>query len=133
MDSLPRKLDERRTMLRISPRSPRSAWSGINKAHAEAARAEGRMTPAGEAAIARAQANGMWSHLDDVERLEVPEDLARALGPARAAWDAYPDTVKRGALEWIKAARRAATRERRVAGAARAAAAGERPAPFARG
>ena len=105
-------------MLRISPRSPRSAWSGVNKAHAGAARAEGRMTPAGEAAIAAAQANGMWSFLDDVERLEVPDDLAQALGPARAAWDAYPDTVKRGTLEWIKTARRAPTRER--------------PTPFAR-
>ena len=133
VDSLPRKLDEGRTMLRISPRSPRSAWSGVNKAHVEAARADGRMTPAGEAAIAAAQANGMWAFLDDVERLEVPDDLARALGPARGAWDAYPDSVKRGTLEWIKTARRAPTRDRRVAEVARAAAAGERPPPSARG
>ena len=133
VDSLPRALDAERTMLRISPRSPRSAWSGVNKAHAEAARAEGRMTPAGEAAIAAAEESGLWSFLDDVERLEVPEDLARALGSVRPAWDAYPDSVKRGVLEWIKTARRVATRERRVAEVARAAVAGERPAPFARG
>lgn len=131
-------------MLRISPRGPRSAWSGINKAHVEAARAEGRMTPAGEAAIAAARAGGMWDFLDDVERLEVPGDLARALGTAagggaahpgrtaRDGWDAYPDSVKRGTLEWIKSARTAPTRARRVDEVARAAAAGERPAPFAR-
>ena len=132
VDSLPRKLDAERTMLRISPRSPRSAWSGINKRHAEAARAAGRMTPAGEAAIEAAQAAGLWDFLDDVERLEVPEDLAAALGGARGGWDAYPDSVKRGTLEWIKTARTAPTRARRVAEVARAAAAGQRPKPFAR-
>ena len=175
VDSLPRKLDEGRTMLRISPRGPKSAWSGVNKRHAKAARAEGRMTPAGEAAIEAAKTNGMWTFLDDVERLEVPDDLAAALrsarndngesaldggsggggtargdegapgggsgarartarrdGAARDGWDAYPDSVKRGALEWIKQAATAPTRARRVAEAARAAAAGERPAPFAR-
>ena len=132
VDSLPRKLDAERTMLRVSPRNPGSAWSGINKAHAEAARAEGRMTKAGEAAIERARAKGMWDFLDDVERLEVPDDLAAALGDARPAWDAYPDSVRRGALEWVKRARTPPTRAGRVAEVARAAAAGQRPAPFAR-
>ncbi len=156
VDSLPRKLDEARTMLRISPRDPKSAWSGVNKRHAEAARAEGRMTRAGEAAIEAAKAGGWWTFLDDVERLEVPDDLAGALRSARGdgtgvrartargdgtgvrartardGWEAYPDSVKRGTLEWIKSARTAPTRARRVAEVARAAAAGERPAPFAR-
>ena len=132
VDSLPRKLDAERTMLRISPRAPGSAWSAINKAHVEAARAEGCMTPAGEAAVAAARANGMWAFLDDVERLEVPDDLAGALGDARSAWDAHPDGVKRGTLEWIKSARRASTRAGRVAETARAARAGERPKPFRR-
>lgn len=132
VDSLPRKLDAERTMLRISPRDPGSAWSGVNKAHVEAARAEGRMTPAGEAAVEAAKANGMWEFLDEVERLEVPGDLAAALGAARPAWDAYPDSVKRGALEWIIAARRAGTRAARVAEVARSAAEGLRPRPFRR-
>ena len=132
IDSLPRKLDAARTMLRISPRDPGSAWSRVNKDHVEAARAEGRMTPSGEAAVEAARANGMWAFLDDVERLEVPGDLAAPLGPARPGWDAYPDAVKRGTLEWIKTAKRPATRAARIAEVARAAAAGERPKPFRR-
>ena len=134
VDSLPRALDEGRTMLRISPRDPGSAWSGINKAHAEAARAAGLMTSAGEAAIEAAKANGMWGFLDDVERLEVPEDLAAALEArgGREGWDGYPDSVKRGTLEWIKAAKRAPTRAARVEEAARSAADGRRPTPFRR-
>ena len=132
VDSLPRKLDAERTMLRISPRHPSSAWSGINKRHAEAARAEGAMTPAGEAAIEAARAGGMWTFLDDVERLEMPEDLLAALGGAREGWNDYPDSVKRGTLEWIKSARTAPTRARRIVEVARAARTGERPAPFVR-
>jgi uncharacterized protein YdeI (YjbR/CyaY-like superfamily) len=32
VDSLPRKLDDRRTMLLVSPRKPGSNWSAVNKA-----------------------------------------------------------------------------------------------------
>ena len=133
IDSVTRKVDADRTSVRISPRSPSSAWSAVNKAKVEEARAAGLMTPAGEAAIEVAVSSGMWTFLDDVERLEVPEDLASALdGDRRAVWDAYPRSVKRGTLEWIKTARSGVTRARRIAEVSRATRAGERPAPFGR-
>lgn len=134
IDNLSRKLDDDRTMLMIGPRSPDSAWSALNKAHVERARANGSMTPAGEALVAAARENGMWQFLDDVERLEIPEDLARALakGGGSATWESWPRSVQRGTLEWIKLARTAPTRARRVAEAASAAAQGVRPAPFRR-
>lgn len=133
IDSLPRKLDAERAMLLIAPRNPRSAWSAVNKAHVARARADGAMTAAGEAAVAAAEANGMWNFLDDVERLEVPADLAAALGPAAAVWEGWPRSVRRGTLEWIKTARTAATRARRIAQTAESAAQGLRPPPFRRG
>jgi uncharacterized protein YdeI (YjbR/CyaY-like superfamily) len=74
----------------------------------------------------------MWSFLDDVERGEVPDDLAAALGELRPAWDAWPRSVTRGTLEWIKTAKTEATRARRIADVAQSAAAGLRPAPFRR-
>ncbi|MBL9058729.1 MAG: YdeI/OmpD-associated family protein [Mangrovicoccus sp.] len=134
IDSLTRKLDDDRTMLLIAPRNPNSAWSALNKAHVERARANGAMSPAGEAKIAAAMENGMWGFLDDVERLEVPEDLARALthGRGTATWESWPRSVQRGTLEWIKLARTAPTRARRVAEAAGSASQGLRPAPFRR-
>lgn len=88
------------------------------------------MTPAGEAAIARAKANGMWEFLDDVERLEVPDDLARALGSATAQWEAYPRSVKRGMLEFIKTAKRSTTREKRIRELVEDASRGLRPRNF---
>ena len=118
VDSLPRALDERRTMLRISPRDPRSAWSGANKRRVRRLEREGRMTGAGRRAVEAAKANGAWAFLDEVERLEVPEDLARALADApdaRRRFDRFPPSSRRGILEWIKSAKRPATRARRIA------------------
>lgn len=132
VDSVTGRVDADRSRLRISPRSPRSAWSAVNKEKVERLRAEGRMQPAGEAAIAVAVANGQWTFLDDVERLEVPEDLAASLGELRAVWEDWPRSVKRGALEWIKTAKAAATRAKRIRDVVDSAGAGLRPSPFRR-
>ena len=74
----------------------------------------------------------MWSFLDDVEAGVVPNDLNAALGPSRAVWDGWPRSVKRGTLEWIKSAKTAPTRAKRIADVADSAAAGLRPSPFRR-
>ncbi len=133
IDSLPRAIDEAVSANLIARRNPKSAWSAINKAHAEAARAKGLMTPAGEAAIAAAQANGQWDFLNDVEALTLPADLEAALtGKAREVWDSHPRSIKRAALEWIKTARTAPTRAARIAEVAGSAAEGLGPKPFRR-
>ncbi|MGR3490650.1 MAG: YdeI/OmpD-associated family protein, partial [Shimia sp.] len=132
VDAVSRGVDGDRSAHRIAPRSPKSAWSGVNKRKVEEARAEGAMTPAGEAMITIAKANGMWGFLDDVERLEVPPDLAAELGEARTVWDGYPNSVKRGALENLKQAKRAETRAKRIAELVEDAAAGLRPRAFQR-
>jgi len=125
-------LDADRMRHRCAPRSPRSAWSAVNKEIVARMRAEGRMTPAGEAAIAVAEANGMWAFLDDVDRLEVPGDLDAALGPLRPVWDGWPRSVRRGTLEWIKTAKGAATRATRIADVVESAGQGLRPSLFRR-
>jgi uncharacterized protein YdeI (YjbR/CyaY-like superfamily) len=134
IDGVTRALDADRTTHLIAPRKASSAWSAINKQHIERARAAGVMTPAGEAKIAAAIASGTWTFLDDVERLEVPDDLSAlfAAPGAQAGWDAYPRSVKRGTLEWLKTAKSAVTRKARLADIAESAAAGIRPKPFRR-
>ncbi|MGI1662447.1 YdeI/OmpD-associated family protein [Palleronia sp. KMU-117] len=132
IDSQTRGVDADRTSVLIAPRNPKSAWSAVNKAKVEAARASGAMTEAGERLVRIAQENGMWTFLDDVDRLEVPDDLAAALGDLRAAWDAYPRSVRRGTLEWIKTAKADQTRATRIAGVVTSLHAGLRPPPFRR-
>jgi uncharacterized protein YdeI (YjbR/CyaY-like superfamily) len=132
VDSVPRRIDEDRGSVLIAPRNPASAWSAINKAHVARARASGAMTPAGEAKVAAAMANGQWAFLDDVERLEVPPDLAEALGDLRPGWDAWPRSIRRGTLEWLKTAKTEPTRRKRIADITESLSAGLRPSPFRR-
>jgi uncharacterized protein YdeI (YjbR/CyaY-like superfamily) len=129
IDSLPRKLDDMRSMLLLSPRKSGSAWSAINKARAERMTAASLMEPAGLAAIAAAKADGSWSRLDAVEALIVPDDLAAALGQlpdAALHFAAFPRSVRRGILEWIVQAKRPETRAARIAETARLAASNRR-------
>lgn len=122
VDSRPKKLDERRTMLWFAPRKPGSGWARPNKLRVERLIAEGLMAPAGLAKIEAAQADGSWTMLDAVEDGIVPDDLAAALASwpdARRHWDAFPRSARRGILEWIVQAKTAATRDKRVQETAR--------------
>ncbi len=117
VDSRGGKVDEHRTKLYYAPRKPRSAWSASNKARVERLTAAGLMRPAGLAAIERAQENGSWSILDEVEQGIVPPDLATALAahpPAAERFAAFPWSARRAILVWIVDARRPETRLARV-------------------
>ncbi len=117
IDSLPRSRDESRSMLRISPRKPGSAWSALNKRRAGRMIEVGLMMPQGLAAIEAAKRNGQWDALNAVEALNLPPDLVAALqakGDAMALFEGFPRSVKRGILEWIAAAKRPATRQARI-------------------
>jgi len=110
-------VDDERGKLYFAPRKPRSGWAATNKARVEHLIAEGRMQPAGLAAIERARANGSWEVLDSVERLEVPADLAAALAarpPAAANFAAFPPSVRKQLLGSVATARRPETRAARI-------------------
>lgn len=122
IDGQANKLDDERTMLWFAPRRPGSGWARTNKARIERLIADGRMTPAGLSKIEAAQADGSWTLLDSVERLEVPDDLAAEFDKypdARAHFDAFPPSARRMALAWIATAKRPETRAKRVAETAR--------------
>jgi uncharacterized protein YdeI (YjbR/CyaY-like superfamily) len=129
IDSQGRKVDEDRWSVRIAPRRPGSGWSRVNKDHLEVLIGDGRMQPAGEAAVERAKADGSWTKLDEVETLREPEDLRAALDAspdARREWDGFPPSARRAILEWVSGAKAPATRERRVATTVAEAAVGRR-------
>lgn len=129
IDSQPRKLDADRSLLRLSPRKPRSGWSGVNKRKIERLIAEGLMAAPGLARIAQAQEDGSWEQLDSASSDQVPPDLAAALSrfpEAATNFAAFPRSARRAILEWISTARTAETRSRRIEVTAAAAARGER-------
>jgi uncharacterized protein YdeI (YjbR/CyaY-like superfamily) len=129
IDSLPRKLDDERSMLLFSPRKPGSLWSAVNKRRVEKLITEGRMQLSGLSRINAAKADGTWAALDAVEALQIPADLAAAfaaLPNSESSFTAFPRSAKRGILEWILQAKTPATRGKRIAETARLAAEGKR-------
>lgn len=129
VDSTAGRIDDDRGKLYFAPRKPRSGWAATNKARIERLLAEGRMAPAGLAAIERAKGNGSWEILDSVERLEVPGDLAAAFGSMPQAaehFDAFPQSARKAMLTWVAFAIRPETRAARIRQIAEAAARGVR-------
>lgn len=121
IDSTVRTIDDERNEQRLTPRKPTSVWSASNKQRVARLAAAGLMQPAGLRAVEVARTNGMYTFLDEVEALVVPEDLASALGEARASFEGFSPSRRRQALAWIKFAKRASTRADRIAQVAAAA------------
>jgi uncharacterized protein YdeI (YjbR/CyaY-like superfamily) len=129
VDSTAGRVDDDRGKLYFAARKPRSMWAATNKARVERLLADGRMRPAGIAAVERAKADGSWTVLDGPERLEVPPDLAAALeGHPRAAanFGAFPPSARKMMLGWIAVAVRPETRAARIEKVAAAAGRNER-------
>lgn len=129
VDSTAGTIDDERSKLYFAPRKPRGGWAATNKARIERLIAQGRMAPAGLAAIERARANGSWELLDSVERFEVPADLGAALDahpPAATNFAAFPPSARKAILAWVAFAVRPETRAARIEKAAEAAARNER-------
>lgn len=70
IDSLPRKLDDERSMNWISPRKAKSAWSKINKEKIEKLSSERRLTPTAIAQIVQAKKQRTWDKLSEIEEKE---------------------------------------------------------------
>jgi uncharacterized protein YdeI (YjbR/CyaY-like superfamily) len=129
VDSTGGSIDEERGKLYFAPRKPRSAWAATNKARVVRLISDGRMTPAGLAAIDLAKANGSWEVLDAAERLEVPPDLQAALQarpPAAVNFAGFPPSARKMLIAWIDVARRPETRAARITKIVEAAARNER-------
>ncbi len=129
VDSTGGSFDDDRGKLYFAQRKPRSAWAATNKARVERLIRDGRMAPAGLAAIERARANGSWGLLDSAEQLEVPGDLSAALEsrpPAAANFATFAPSARKMMLAWVAVAVRPETRAARIAEVAEAAARNER-------
>lgn len=110
--------DERTFRRRFTPRRPGSAWSERNVALARRLTEEGRMRPAGLAAVRRAEADGTWAGAyAGPATIEVPADLAAALeaSPAAKAMFARLNSANRYAVLYrVTTAKRSETRRNRI-------------------
>ncbi|MDB5036113.1 MAG: hypothetical protein JWQ98_3354 [Chlorobi bacterium] len=103
---------------KFTPRGPRSIWSKINRDKAEGFINDGRMRPAGLAAIQRAKQNGQWdAAYDSPSKAVVPEDFQSELNrhPQALAFFATLNSANRYAMTFrIQTAKKAETRAKRI-------------------
>ncbi len=125
IDSTVQSFDEEHSGIRLTPRKPDSVWSAPNKVRLARLLEAGMMQAAGLRAVEVAQSNGMYTFLDDVDAMVVPDDLAQALTDCREAFDNLTAGRRKQALYWVKSAKRPATRSDRIAKIADAASRGE--------
>ena len=119
IDGQVRRLDEAYFQQRFTPRGPRSRWSEINVAKAQALIAAGRMRPPGQAAIDAARADGRWAQAYAPQSTAtVPDDMQAALDADPAARDFFATLTgsrRYAFLHRLAGVRTEAGRARRIA------------------
>ncbi len=118
IDGQSKGYDEISWLQRFTPRRPQSVWSQINRARALELIEQGRMQPAGLAAIERAKANGRWDAAYDSPRMAAPpEDFRKALDESPAAktfFETLNSQNRYAILYRIQTAKKAETRQKRI-------------------
>ena len=128
IDGIRRKLDDDRTMQLISRRKTQT-WAKSYKDRAARLIEDGRMRDPGFKSIEEGKASGLWTFMDDVDALIMPDDLVATLReapPALEGFETSAPSYRRNVLRWIKLAKTEATRAKRLAQTAEFSARGER-------
>ena len=118
IDGQGRKRDDATSSIRFTPRGPRSSWSQRNVGHVARLEQEGRMLPAGRAAVEAAQASGRWAAAyAPPSEAEVPAAFAAAIAAdpaAQAMFDVLTKTNRYALIHRLGSIKRPETRTRRI-------------------
>ena len=135
IDGKTQRIDERRYRQRLTPRRRNSNWSAVNIAKVAQLRAQGCMTPAGEAAFAarREDRSAVYSYERRHEAAFDADQEAtfRANAPAWEWFSAQSPSYRTLATFWVASAKRPDTRARRLATLIECSADGRRVPPLA--
>jgi uncharacterized protein YdeI (YjbR/CyaY-like superfamily) len=119
IDGKRQRIDDHRFRQRLSPRRRKSNWSALNVAKVAELRAQGRMTPAGEAAFAtrRQDQPGTLSYERRHEAaLDAEQEAAFRANATAWEWlEAQSRSYRSLATFWVLSAKRPETRARRLA------------------
>jgi uncharacterized protein YdeI (YjbR/CyaY-like superfamily) len=133
IDGQVRRRDEQTTFQRTTPRGPRSRWSRRNVDHVARLTEEGRMTPAGLAAVEAARADGRWeAAYAGPATAQVPADLLAAIAAvpaAQAMYDVLTSQNRYALYHRLSAIKGERARQRRIESFVQMLARGETPHP----
>lgn len=136
IDGVRKTLGDDAYTIRFTPRKRTSIWSAVNVKRVAALTKLGRMTPAGLRAFEarKPEKTGIYSFEHKTPpRLEAAQEkILRANAKAAAFFDAQAPWYRRTATHWVVSAKRAETRERRLAQLVADSAAGRTIRPLTR-
>ena len=119
IDSVARRIDEQRYQVRFTPRRRGSVWSAINIAKIAELTEAGLMHPAGARAFdgRKPEKSAVYSY-EQAEDAGLDDLQTARLRAEPAAWEWFSrqtPSYRRSATHWVVSAKRAETRERRLA------------------
>lgn len=116
IDGIRRKFDTERTMQLISPRKVEH-WAQTYKVRFAKLEEAGLVHQSGLNSVNASKTAGLWDFLDEVDNLIIPDDLNLALNENKIAFDFFQTlspSNKRFILRYIKLAKTAQTRHKRI-------------------
>lgn len=117
IDSKPNKRDDFSYYQFFAKRNPKSNWSNVNKDKVSKLIQQGLMHRSGLEMVVIAKQNGIWTALNEIESITIPDDLQNLFSTNKIAfkhWESFPRSSKRGILEWILNAKKQETRQKRI-------------------
>lgn len=117
IDGVVRRLDDDSYCVRFTPRKAKSYWSDVNVARAAELVADGRMMPAGAAALARHDPARAPRYSFESPPAVLEPEMDRRFRRERGAWtyfQAQPPGYRRVALFWVMRPKRPITREQHL-------------------
>lgn len=116
IDGIRRKLDNQRTMQLIAPRRVQH-WSQTYKIRFAKLEKAGLVHQSGLNSVNASKKAGLWDFMDEVANLIIPDDFNLALNQNKIAFDFFQTlspSNKRFILRYIKLAKTASTRNKRI-------------------
>jgi uncharacterized protein YdeI (YjbR/CyaY-like superfamily) len=118
IDGQLKKFDDISYLHKFTPRGTKSVWSRINKERIERLEKEGRMHPAGLAAVAAAKKDGRWDKAyASSSKMEMPADFLELLARDKQAKKFFNalNRTNRYSIAWrLQTAKKPETRQKRM-------------------
>ena len=117
IDSTVKSLGNGKRRQYFTPRNPKSPWSSLNKKYVTELMQANLMQEPGLISIEIAKKNSMWTYMDNIENLIIPEDLQSAFNRNPRAFENYSNFARgyrKRYLSWLKQAKREETRLKRI-------------------
>ena len=118
IDGVRKRIDDRRYMIRFTPRRPGSVWSAVTVARVAELTKQRRMRAAGRRAFEarREDRSGIYSY-EQRDRAVFSPEFEKRFRAKRKAWadfEARPRWYRQAVIRWVMSAKKEETRERRL-------------------